>query len=207
MMTDSFALLGQARSPWLDPDQLSEAFRTRSLTLHPDRIHELSSAQKESASHRYAELNAAYQCLREPRERLAHLLELEQGRRPDTLQSAPAEATELFFTVGQLCREVDQFLSERSRIESPLLKARSFEKSLALTQCVRQFQESLAAQAGQLDAELRTLNDAWAAAPPVGSTSRLRQLPLARLEQLYRACSFLSRWRSQLQERFVQLSM
>jgi len=56
---------------------------------------------------------------------------------------------------------------------------------------------------------LQTLNAAWsaAAAPAVGSPERKGQLPLDEVEALYRESSFLARWRGQLQERFVQLSL
>ena len=58
-MTDFFAVLGQSRRPWLDAEQLKDAFLTRSSTVHPDRVHSESEAPRQAADERYAELNAA----------------------------------------------------------------------------------------------------------------------------------------------------
>ena len=76
-MLDYFALLRTPRRPWLDADSIKQTFFTLSAELHPDRVHTADAAEKHTANERSAELNAAYQCLREPRERLRHLLELE----------------------------------------------------------------------------------------------------------------------------------
>ena len=77
---DCFALLGEPRRPWLDAEALKAKFLTRSAEVHPDRVHQSSEADKLAANQRYTELNAAYNCLREPRHRIRHLLELELGQ-------------------------------------------------------------------------------------------------------------------------------
>ena len=68
--------------------------------VHPDRVHQSPPTEKLAANARYTALNAAYQCLREPRERLRHLLELELGRKPSDLTTVPDELMDLFFVVG-----------------------------------------------------------------------------------------------------------
>src|SRR5215472_9636832 len=78
LMVDYFALLDEPRRPWLDAEPLKEKFLALSATVHPDRVHNLSETERAAAQERYTELNAAYQCLREPKERLHHLLELER---------------------------------------------------------------------------------------------------------------------------------
>lgn len=83
-MTDAFALLSESRRPWLDADALKSRFLPLSAEVHPDRVHSASEAEKAAANTRYAELNAAYNTLREPRDRLLHLLELEAGGKPRT---------------------------------------------------------------------------------------------------------------------------
>ena len=60
----------------------------------------------ESRSQRFVALNAAYQVLREPKDRLLHLLELELGAKPTEVQPTSPGAMELFLEVGRLCREV-----------------------------------------------------------------------------------------------------
>lgn len=206
-MIDCFALLDEPRRPWLNAEALKEKFLARAADLHPDRVHGASPAEKEEASRRYTELNGAHARLRDTKDRLAHLLELELGRRPLDVQQVPAAAMELFFQVGQLCRETDQFLAGRGQVTSPLLKAQSFERGLALADRISEMLRVLAEASGAIEARLQTLNAAWAAAPAVGSPERAGQLPLDQVEALYRESSFLARWRGQLQERFVQLSL
>src|SRR5688572_29394167 len=101
-MTDYFALLDEPRRPWLDPEALKVKFHQRSAELHPDRVHRQSASDKAKAQERYTELNAAYTCLREPKDRLLHLLTLESGGKPKDVQNIPAELMDLFFKVGTL---------------------------------------------------------------------------------------------------------
>jgi len=206
-MTDCFALLGEPRRPWLEADALKEKFLALSAGAHPDRFHNAPPAEKEAASRRCADLNAAFTRLREPKDRLAHLLELELGRRPADVQAVPGDATELFFQVGQLCRETDRFLGDCTQATSPLLKVQLFKRGAELAARVSQLLRTLQQRQDALDAELKSLNAAWVVAPPVGSHERAAQLPLGRVEEIYRALSFTTRWRAQLQERFVQLAL
>ena len=178
-----------------------------SAAAHPDRSHAAPPEEKESNSRRYAELNTAFTRLHEPKDRLAHLIELELGRRPADIQSVPEDAMEYFAQVGPLCREADQFLANRAAVTSPLLKVQWFERGLGLVDRVGELQRTLQVQQDKIDAELRAMNEAWAAAPPAGSNDRAARLPLARVEEIYRALSYITRWRTQLQERFVQLSL
>src|SRR6186713_3268751 len=108
-MTDSFALLSELRRPWIDAEALKQKFLPLSSAVHPDRTHNAPEAEQQEANQRYAELNAAYNKLREPRDRLLHLLELEQGTKPSDIQRIPPGTMDLFVEVGQLCRDVDAF--------------------------------------------------------------------------------------------------
>src|SRR5204862_2338470 len=77
-MTDYFALLGEARRPWLDTEALKAKFLTLTANVHPDRVHKAIPAEKQTAHQLYTELNAAFNCLRGPKTRLLHLFELER---------------------------------------------------------------------------------------------------------------------------------
>jgi DnaJ-domain-containing protein 1 len=204
-VTDCFALLDEPRRPWLDADALKAKFLARSAAVHPDRFHNAPEAERAAAQERYTALNAAFTTLREPKDRLQHLLELESGAKPGNIQSTPAELTDLFFAVGQLCRDVDFFLLEKGRANSPLLKVKMFRRAMEWTNQLNVLQTRLRAKRGEVEAELQAMNEAWLAAPS-GSESRRAALPLARLEPLYRTFSFLSRWAGQLQERVVSLA-
>src|SRR6267378_3594701 len=126
-MTDYFALLDEPRRPWLDAEALKAKFLSLSADVHPDRVHGASPSVRESASQHFAQLNAAFNCLREPKDRLRHLLELELGAKPKDVQEIPPDLADLFIEIATLCREVDAFLGERAKVQSPLLRVQLFE--------------------------------------------------------------------------------
>lgn len=206
-MTDYFALLDEPRRPWPDLDALKARFLRLSSEAHPDRFHAAPADERAAAGQRYAELNAAYQCLNDPRERLLHLLTLERGAKPRDVQRIPPGTMDLFVEIGQTCRDADAFLAERSKVTSPMLKAQMFQRGLEWVDRLNALQQKVNAKREELDAELKRLNAAWDAAPPVGSPDRAAALPLDRLEQLYRATSYVTRWTEQIQERLVQLAL
>jgi len=201
-----FALLGQPRQPWLDPDSLKAVFLQQSAQLHPDRVLASDMAGQVAATDRFAELNAAYNCLREPKNRLLHLLELESGTPPANLQSVPADTMDLLMETGETCRQTDQFLTAKSRAASPLAKAQMFEQALEWTTRLQALQERIQLRRDQLLAESRAMNDTWNAAPPAPSPARAGALPLRRLEELARTLSYIARCAGQIQERLAQLS-
>jgi DnaJ-domain-containing protein 1 len=206
-MTDHFDLLGEPRRPWLETESLKTKFLSLSAECHPDRIHSVSERERLAANQRFVALNAAYRCLREPRDRLQHLFELESGAKPKAIETAPADSMELFLQVGQLCRDVDLFLAERSKAASPLLKVQLFERGVEWTDRINAMQGHINASRDKLLEELKGLNTIWEHAPAIGNPQRAAVLPLKRLEQLYRLLSYLTRWSAQLRERLVQLSL
>ena len=206
-MADYFELLGQPRRPWLDPELLKSAFLSLSEKLHPDRIHQSSVEEKQRAQERYAQLNSAYQCLLQPRDRLQHLLELETGAKPSAIQNALPAFMNLFLEIGGLCQAADKLIEEKHATASPLLRVSLFERGQQLAERIQALQEKLRTLSATHETALREMNPAWETAPPVGDPSRAAALPLAELEENYRAFSYLSRWSAQLQERFVELAV
>src|ERR1700733_2036513 len=101
-MTDHFALFDEAPHPWIEPEALREKFLALSAQVHPDRLHQAPDAERRAAGARFAQLNAAYNCLRDPKERLRHLLELRLGARPADVQRIPPGLMDFFFDVGRL---------------------------------------------------------------------------------------------------------
>ncbi len=99
-MNDCFALFDERRRPWIDPDLLKQKFLARSAEFHPDRVHSASTQERRAAQERYTELNTAYNCLRDPKERLAHLLELERGAKPTQVQDIPSGLMSLSLEPG-----------------------------------------------------------------------------------------------------------
>jgi len=206
-MTDYFQLLQEPRRPWLDPEVLRKKFIELSSSLHPDRTHNAPKAEKEQANTRYAELNSAYQTLREPKERLLHLLTLETGSKPKEVQALAANAMDLFLAVAGKCREADLFLAERNRVSSPLLKVGMFQQSQAWAERLQELLKRITAEQERLLSELQMMNPQFEKAPPVGAAERSQALPLDRVEEIYRSFSYVNKWSAQLQERIVQLSL
>ena len=205
-MTDAFALLSEPRRPWLEPETLKQKFLPLSAEFHPDRVHSASEEEKRRATAHYAELNAAHNILREPRDRLLHLLELEQGAKPKDVQRIPPGTMDLFVEVGQLCRDVDAFIAQRANATSPLVKVQMFERGMEWTDKLQALQRRINEKREELAAELQGMNAIWDNAPSVGSPERLSALPMERLEQIYRVFSYIARWTEQIQERIVQLA-
>ena len=203
-MTDFFALLNEPRRPWLEPDSLKEKFLAISAEVHPDRVHSASDSEKLDAQQRYTELNSAYHRLRDPKDRLQHLLELELGAKPQQVQTIPADLMNLSMHVGQLCRETDSFLAEKARTSSPLLQVQLFERAQECIEKLSSMQQRINSQQAALLAELKAVDARWAESDR--SDSAQHAPLLRRLEELYHLFGYFSRWQNQLQERIVQLS-
>ncbi|MGA2175053.1 MAG: hypothetical protein ABSH38_08750 [Verrucomicrobiota bacterium] len=203
---DPFAALDQPRQPWIDLDALKARFLELSAQAHPDRVHTATGEERAAATRHYAELNAAYNCLREAKSRVLHLLELELGAPPANLKDIPPDTMDLFVEIGLLCRGADGIVAARAKAPSPLLQAQWFEPAMAWAEKLGALQQEIHLRQGKLLAELKEMNAAWNSAPPPGSPARASALPLRRLEEMARDLSYLARWSEQLQERITQLS-
>ncbi|MSU41150.1 MAG: hypothetical protein EXS22_06530 [Pedosphaera sp.] len=195
-VSDCFALLQEARQPWLDAVLLKEKFLALSARTHPDRF--TDAQEKAAAQSRFAEINAAHETLRDTKRRLQHLLTLERGAKPADIHDIPAAMAEVFIEVLQLLKSVDGFLAARDAQPSALLKARQYATALEWLERVEILQARLAQQHHALEAQLRALSQSWA-----GATADL----LAQVESHYHQASYLARWRQQLQERALQLGL
>jgi DnaJ-domain-containing protein 1 len=205
VVVDNFALLDRPRRPWLDPASLKERFLALSSAVHPDRVHQASASERQAAQERYTELNGAYQCLRQPKERLQHLLALERGAKPAQVQRIPPRLMDMSLEVAQLCREADQFLARKRATASPLLQVPLFEQGQEWTEKLRALKEQLGSKQAALEAELKGLDAAWPQAMAAGG--QRRESALQRLEELYLLMSFFGRWSTQLQERLFELAI
>jgi curved DNA-binding protein CbpA len=199
---DYFALLDEPRRPWLDADSLKQKFLARSANLHPDKILSTNESEKSAASKRFAELNAAYNCLAAPKTRLLHLLELELGTKPKDIQQIPGGLADLFAEVATMCRHADQFLGEKSRSASPLLQVQFFERAQEWIEKLNALQSKFRELSERLLAELKLLDARWMAGDPKARGDQLNEL-----EKLYRLFSYFNRWNGQIQERIVQLTL
>ena len=202
-MTDYFALLDEPRRLWMDTERLKTKFLSRSAQVHPDKIHAATAAARETANRSFAELNAAFNCLRDPKARLRHLLELELGARPKEVQEIPPDLAELFGEIARLRREVNSFLAESARIQSALLRVQRFERAQEWVDRLRAAQKRLGDHTAGLLSELQALDAEWIRS---GNDPVQRGVLLRKVEQILQRVSFYSRWDSQFQETIVQLT-
>jgi DnaJ-domain-containing protein 1 len=204
-MTDCFALLNEPRRPWLDASLLKQKFLALTAEVHPDRVHAGTDAEKRAAQARYTELNAAYNCLMDPKQRLLHLLELESGKKPEQVQTIPPRLMNFFMEISRLCREIDFFLAQKTKTASPLLQVQLFQQGEEWSNRLAELRQRLRPLQDELDGELERLDKAWDCASL--SNPSARPVLLQRLEELYRLISYVTRWNAQIQERVIQLAL
>jgi curved DNA-binding protein CbpA len=89
-MTDYFALLGQPRKPWLDPEQLKQKYHELARQSHPDK-----------------NVNEAYRTLADAKSRLQHLLALEGVALAASSNEIPEELTDLFMAIAPALNKID----------------------------------------------------------------------------------------------------
>lgn len=202
-MKDFFALLGQPRRPWLEPEQVKQAFVAAASLVHPDRIHEATDKLKREAQRQYTELNEAHLCLRDTRSRLQHLFELEKDRRVPDLQEMPDDLMQLFTTLTQRFTETDCFLREKASATSPMLKVSLFEEGESHREALQKTQALLRQRLFDLEASVRELDQQWTCRVETSHPSHGEVI--SKLESLYRLISFHERWLQQAQTRMIQL--
>lgn len=191
-MTDYFALLDQHRSPWIDADQLKQAFHSKSLRLHPD-AQPRGSAESASA---FAELNEAYQVLQDPKRRLQHLLALHGDAPGSRFEAVPEDVAELFSRVADVTQNLQQLPQQFAAATSPLSQALLKPQLLKAQNAVAEMLAVVRARHAESIARLRGLAAEW---EQDGSAGR------AELHQLYLRFSYLSRWIAELEEKQTQL--
>ncbi|HSV62142.1 MAG TPA: J domain-containing protein [Chthoniobacterales bacterium] len=188
-MTDYFALLEQPRTPWLDPVALKDAYHRRTLHTHPD------SAPAGPAND-FAELNAAYQTLQDPKRRLHHLLSLE-NQAPSANQTVPLGLQELFLDLGALKQRADSVV-EKSRVASNALsRSLMTPEMVAIQNDLAMWRERIRALMDSATEELREMNPRWLSD---------RDAQIVALTNLYLKFAYLGRWSEQMDEIAFQLT-
>ncbi|CAN5231754.1 hypothetical protein BH20VER2_BH20VER2_11800 [soil metagenome] len=183
-MTDYFALLGQPRQPWLDPDELKQAFHTRSLESHPD-------TQPTAAGAEFTQLNEAYQTLQDPKRRLHHLLTLAGAAPQPAGNAVPREIAELFPVIATLTQDAAQVTAKIAAATSPLSSSLLQPQVLQVQRRVAAARASLQRLHDESTAQLQELNSVW----DPGNAA-----VVAELQQLYLRFSYVTRWMKELQE-------
>ncbi len=179
-MTDYFALLDEARRPWLDAEKLKKKYYQLSLAAPPS-----------------AELNEAFRVLSEPKLRLHHLLTLEGGELT-TGRPVPPAVAELFWNTGNLLREVDRWLLKSAGTTAALARSLLKAEQAKLGQKLMDREEQLRVTHESGLEQLRQLDAAWSAVSPND---------MSQLLQLYDSISYLTRLLERTSEKRFELSV
>lgn len=190
MAEDFFALLGEPRRPWLDPEDIKEKFHELSRTAHPDQ-------QTENRTD-FARLNQAQTVLRDPKARLRHLLELEFPHvRLSGPASVPRELADLFAPIHGLLQAIDALLAKKTAASSALAKALLAREEFSLREKAEARLEELESFHAAAVAELQAFDAEW----------KERLHDAGRLHDFYQRFAYLSRWSGQTRERLFELGM
>src|SRR4051812_20200186 len=189
-MTDFFALLGQPRSPWLDPAALKEVFHRKTLEQHPDSTR--------GAGGDFAILNEAYQVLQDPKRRLHHLLELHGAPLASANQVVPPELEELFLQIGGLNQRATQLLEKMRATSNPLSRSLLKGDVIAIQNQVASLRAKVREMNAAAEERLREMSPGWSIDPTE---------EVAELSDLYRRFAYFGRWSAQLDELAFQLSL
>jgi hypothetical protein len=176
-VTDFFALFGEGRRPWLDPDKLKEKY--------------FSLARERPAD---AELNEAFRVLSDPRLRLRHFLELE-GTNLKASRDVPPALADLFWNAGMILGEIEGWGRRKSEAWSALTQAVLGAERTRLETRLKDLEQELTSN---FEAEVTRLRSTTISEPI--SPNELRELVLR-----HDALAYLSRLREQVQEKSFQL--
>ncbi len=176
-MTDYFALLGEARRPWLEPEKLKERYFALARTAPAD-----------------ADLNEAFRVLSDPKLRLHHLLTLE-GAELTAGRPVPPSVAELFWNTGTLLREVERWLLRNADATSALSRALLSGEHAQLEGKLQALEAQLNASYAAEVERLRTIDDAGWADDRAG------------LIELHDSISYLTRLRDQMKEKRLRLTV
>ena len=195
-MTDYFALLDQPRAPWLDLDNLTDTYHRQTFQTHPDAQLTRPGADQTDAA--FANLNEAYQVLRDPKRRLHHLLSLEGAAPSATDQTVPKQLHDLFPMIGALSQRVRPLLEKLQATSNALSRSLLKPQVMAAQKETRELRGEIQDLSDESLGQLRQIQTAWATNP--GGQ-------IEALSELYFAFAYLSRWSAQLDELTFQLSL
>jgi len=192
-MENYFAMLGLSARPWLEPDEIKQAFLRAAARCHPD-------ATRGGEDGQFAQVNLAYTTLREPAARLRYLLD---QAAPGQCASATAFSEkvsghwgDLFMAMAAQQKQLASLLKKkelaRSGLALALLSGEAARVRIACTELAVRLEQMWA---DCLD-RLRELDRVWPGADAV-----------AGLEVLQKEFNYLARWREQLREALVLLAV
>ena len=176
-------MLDEPRRPWLDPEALKEKFHALSAEHHPD-------VAKDSRID-FAQLNTAYQILRDPITRVRHLLELEFPQALTEHRAIPSDIADLFLRICQTQQAIQNFRTRENQATTPLARALLMSEKLNLREQLEAILVLLDEKQRSCLDELRNLDVGW---------GQETGTPATILSALHLKLAYLSKWLQQLRD-------
>ncbi|MDH4477037.1 MAG: J domain-containing protein [Verrucomicrobiaceae bacterium] len=147
-MMDAFERLGLERGAVLDEEVLKAAWIEQGRAVHPD--------QAGGDAMLSAEVNAAYEVLREPETRLKHLLEVEFPEASAMWATVPMEEAlmQVFMKLGPVLQRVEAFAKKKAAATSALAEALLMGEQMRVQEELEERMEALGALRDGLEAGL-----------------------------------------------------
>ncbi len=178
---DCFASLQIPRAPYADAAAVTDAFHHIAATVHPDA--------PDGSNSKFADLNLAWQTLREPASCLRHYLELEFPGVLAGAEHTPPALGDLFMDIASARQGALTFASKRDSAASPLNRALLEPERIAHYGKI----ESLISEvAARKDAAIEAI--------------RARHATPKQLADLLATITFLGKWMAQLRESALALA-
>ena len=190
-MTDFFALFGQPRQPWLEPNVLKEKHHELTRRIHPD-------VRGQESAEQFEDVNEGYRILADPRLRIQHLLALEHDVTPAGDRPPPADLQEFFLQIGTLSQTVQRVLAQMGEGSGVLTRSLAKTDLLQLQRQTEQLSEQLSRSYESCLTELQILNEIW---------KKKLDETVSQLQRLHDRIAYLSRWIAQLKEMELQLTL
>jgi curved DNA-binding protein CbpA len=192
-MENYFEMLGLASRPWMEPEDIKKAFLRAAALCHPD-------AKRNGENGQFTQINLAYTTLREPAARLRYLLAHNRPEEGDPAAASPeripARWVDLFMEMAAQQQQVTSFLKKKELARSALAVALLSGESAEM----RRACGVLAARLDEMWADCLERLREWDRAWPGDAA-------VAGLEVLQKEFNYLGRWRDQLREALVLLTV
>jgi DnaJ-class molecular chaperone len=203
-LSDSFAILGFDRSPWLDPQELKNRYVQRAKEAHPDHKSGTKDSEPE-ADLEAANINQAFKTLENNATRIAHFLFLETGHDVSQDRNVPEELISLFMDLGPLFQQADQLIRSVKNETSQILRARHFMTASPLLTKLSNIQSGIIASLQATEDKTKKVHKSWL-------NVELRQDPKSRQEimqaltKIHGTISFSQRWLDTINEKSFELT-
>jgi curved DNA-binding protein CbpA len=188
-IVDCFAVLGLGRAAALDEQTLQRAYSERSRAAHPDH------GGSEALAYR---VNAAYETLRHPHNRLKHLVELgapEEARKWRTV-ALDETMMALFSEIGTVMELTGKFIERKTKASSALAKALLAPEEMRHRESLERVAIEIQDRMNRMEDQLPSLDAALA---------NHQSEAWKQVAEMQARFAYLAKWQAQIRERLLAL--